>query len=132
MIVLVAACSSSSKSKASPSSAASASAKVAPAKATVAPIPHVNRVIVTETEYKLKLDVTRFKPASYTFTLRNPGKMRHALEINGPGLIKQTSATISPGQTTDLIVPLVKGTYELWCPVGNHKALGMDLHITVS
>ncbi|MDQ6657996.1 MAG: hypothetical protein M3Z00_07200 [Actinomycetota bacterium] len=27
---------------------------------------------------------------------------------------------------------LQKGTYELYCPVGNHKQMGMDTHITVS
>jgi uncharacterized cupredoxin-like copper-binding protein len=39
---------------------------------------------------------------------------------------------LTPGQSSDLIVPLKKGSYELWCPIGNHKAMGMDEHLIVS
>lgn len=102
-------------------------------KATTAPAPKVNRVVVTETEYKLALSTTTIHPGNYTFTAKNAGKAQHALGIVGPGLLnKPTGATITPGQSTDLIVPLKKGSYELWSPVGGDKAKGMTVRITVS
>lgn len=132
LVVTVAACGSSAKAKAglpSSSKAPVAAASVKAAKAVA--VPHVNRVIVTESDAHLSLSVSTYKPQSYTFTLKNTGKVKHALTINGPGLVKQTSAAVAPGQTTDLIVPLVKGTYELYSPLVGQKAKGLDTHISV-
>jgi uncharacterized cupredoxin-like copper-binding protein len=93
----------------------------------------VNLVKVTASDTKLELSSTAFHAGSYTFRETNSGKAKHALSIYGPGLTnKPTGATLTPGQTSDLIVPLKKGTYELWSPVGDDKAKGMDVHITVS
>jgi uncharacterized cupredoxin-like copper-binding protein len=130
LVVTVAGCGSSAKTKAGGSSSSKAPVTAAqPTKA--AAIPHVNRVIVTETDSKLTLSVSSYKVASYTFSLQNSGKAKHALTINGPGLVKQTSATVGPGQTTDLIVPLVKGTYEVYSPLPGQRALGLATSITV-
>ncbi len=60
---------------------------------------------------------------SYTFSLKNSSKTKQALTISGPGLEnKPTSATLTPGQSSDLIVPLKKGKYQLWSPVSATKA----------
>jgi uncharacterized cupredoxin-like copper-binding protein len=135
LTVTVAACGSSAK-KASPKAASSAATVATPtpvAKVSTAPAPKVNRVVVTETDFKLALSSTSFHAGYYTFSAKNVGHTKHALAIVGPGLAnKPTSATLTPGQTSDLIVPLKKGGYELWCPIGNHKAMGMVARITVS
>jgi uncharacterized cupredoxin-like copper-binding protein len=36
------------------------------------------------------------------------------------------------GQSASLPVDLQPGTYEIWCPVGEHKAKGMTTTITVA
>lgn len=36
------------------------------------------------------------------------------------------------GAAQELAVVLQPGTYELWCPVGDHRALGMTVTITVA
>jgi hypothetical protein len=93
----------------------------------------VNLVKVTATDVKLTLSSAALHAGNYTFRLTNSGKAKHALAIVGPGLTnKPTGATLTPGQTTDLIVPLKKGSYELWSPVGTDKAQGLDVHVTVS
>ena len=136
LTITVAACGSSSKKAATPKASASASAAAKPApSATVAaaPVPKVNRVTVTESDTALKLSSTKLHTGYYTFSATNTGKAKHALAIVGPGLAnKPTSATLTPGQSSDLIVPLKTGSYELWCPIANDKARGMDVHITVS
>jgi uncharacterized cupredoxin-like copper-binding protein len=37
-----------------------------------------------------------------------------------------------PGQEVDMTVTLQPGSYEIWCPVANHRALGMTSTFTVS
>ena len=38
---------------------------------------------------------------------------------------------ISPGQSAKLTVTLKKGAYDIDCPIPGHKALGMNVNITV-
>jgi uncharacterized cupredoxin-like copper-binding protein len=42
------------------------------------------------------------------------------------------TSDISRGQNAKLTVKLQAGSYEIFCPVANHKALGMDVHVTVA
>jgi uncharacterized cupredoxin-like copper-binding protein len=133
--VILAGCgSSSSSSSSTPTSAASsAAATSAPAAASSAPGgSSATTVTATETDFHIALSASTFKPGSYTFKATNGGKFPHALEIDGPGVEDKASSQISPGQSTTLAVTLAAGTYEIYCPVANHKAMGMDLHITVA
>jgi len=67
----------------------------------------------------------------YTFVARNKGQTTHALEITGPGLKNATTATINPGQSATLTVTFKKGTYDVFCPLPGHKALGMNVNLVV-
>jgi hypothetical protein len=131
--VLATGCGGSSKSASKADKSAAPVATVAPtAKTSTVPPPKVNKVDVTETESSLVLSVKMFKAGNYTFSVKNAGKAKSALTISGPGLEnKPTSATLSPGQSSDLIVPLKKGTYQLWSPVGDAKSRGAATSITV-
>jgi uncharacterized cupredoxin-like copper-binding protein len=88
-------------------------------------------VTVTEKEYSISLSTQTFASGPYTFTVHNTGETAHNLTVEGPGVDKQATSTIQPGQTATLAVTFQKGTYELWCSVDAHKDQGMDLHITV-
>jgi len=87
-------------------------------------------VTVKETEFVLDLSQQTFSPGTYTFVAQNDGKAPHALEVQGPGGEKKTS-TLNPGGSERLTIELQKGTYEVYCPVGNHKDRGMKTEITV-
>jgi uncharacterized cupredoxin-like copper-binding protein len=103
------------------------------AAASIAPAPKFTKVLVTATDFKFTLDKkTGYAPGNYTFSLTNNGKAKHAFEMNGPGLKNQAGATVAAGQTTDLVVPLIKGTYEVWSPVATDRAQGMYTTIVVS
>ncbi|WP_412543505.1 hypothetical protein R8Z50_13790 [Longispora sp. K20-0274] len=83
-------------------------------------------------EFTITLSQKTFAPGTYTFVVRENGQTSHALAIKGPGVTEQTT-TIQPGGAEQrMTVTLRAGTYELWCPVGNHKSRGMDLTITVA
>ncbi|MBF9069710.1 cupredoxin domain-containing protein [Streptacidiphilus fuscans] len=124
-------CSSSSSS--SPSSGGStAAASTSAGSASSAATGTGTAVTVKETEFKLALSTTAFKPGAYTFVAQDAGTVSHALAIEGPGVPMQQTPILAPGGKADLSVTLKPGSYELWCPVDGHKALGMDTHITVA
>jgi uncharacterized cupredoxin-like copper-binding protein len=73
---------------------------------------------------------TTFAPGAYTFVVTNQGPSSHNLTIDGPGVSDAATPTFAPGTKT-LTVTLSNGTYDLFCSVPGHKALGMNTHITV-
>jgi uncharacterized cupredoxin-like copper-binding protein len=75
--------------------------------------------------------VTIDAPGTYTFEATNDGGVDHALEIEGNELEEETE-TIGPGESASVTVDLESGTYEMYCPIGNHRDLGMAGEITVS
>ncbi len=88
-------------------------------------------VQVKATEFAFSLSTTDLGPGTYTFTMDNAGHATHAMEIEGPGLEDKASSTAGPGGTATLTVRLQPGTYELYCPVGNHRQQGMQTTLTV-
>ena len=74
--------------------------------------------------YDLMARAGRYKP--------NKGKFPHNLNVEGPGVDKQASATLQGGESGDLTVTLQAGSYEFWCSVDSHKEKGMDVKVTVS
>jgi hypothetical protein len=50
------------------------------------------------------------------------GELPHALSIEGPGVDSTSTPVIQPGGGSQTLnVTLQPGTYEIWCPVGNHR-----------
>lgn len=89
------------------------------------------QVDVSATEFSfnpsdLKLDAA----GTYTFHLTNAGEFEHALEIDGQGIEEETSV-IGGGESADVTVDLAEGEYEIYCPVGNHREMGMEGTLSV-
>jgi plastocyanin len=113
----------SSSSGAAPSSESGSSSGAADATGTP--------VTATESDFAIDLSDRELTAGTYTFTVTNAGKATHSLEIEGPGLSDATSDTLQGGQSTTLTVTLQPGEYEVYCPIGNHRAMGMDTTLTV-
>ncbi len=60
-----------------------------------------------------------------TFTLTNDGQAPHALTIEQEGS-EESTKTIAPGESASVTVDLTSGEYTLYCPVANHRELGME------
>ncbi len=90
-------------------------------------------VTVKETEYKIDpANPSIDKAGRVTFDVRNDGKIVHALEIEAPNGEAQTG-NIDPDQSKQVTVDLNKaGSYEWYCPIANHRDLGMEGEIRVA
>jgi uncharacterized cupredoxin-like copper-binding protein len=89
-------------------------------------------VDVSETDFKLNPSDPKVKAGQVTFNVSNDGQTVHSLEVEGPNGDEELPSDLSPGQSGVLGVDLSKpGKYEFYCPIGNHKQLGMKGEITV-
>jgi plastocyanin len=89
-------------------------------------------VTATEADFSITLSSSTLTAGPHTFTVENTGKATHSLTIEGPGGVDVTSDTVQGGESTTLTVTLQPGEYQVYCPIGNHRAMGMDTTLTVS
>jgi plastocyanin len=88
---------------------------------------------VSETDFKLDPADPSVNAGEVTIKATNDGQTTHSLEVEGNG-IEETELPndLAPGDSGELTVDLSKpGTYEWYCPIGNHRDLGMEGDITV-
>jgi plastocyanin len=71
------------------------------------------------------------EPETVTYVVTNKGNTEHALEIEGNGLEEETD-TLQAGHVGELTVTLKPGSYELYCPIDNHRQMGMEATLTVA
>lgn len=69
------------------------------------------------------------------FNVTNPGPAgNHNLSIDGMGVaIASPDPNVGPGTSgvINITAPSAPGTYNLYCPVGQHRANGMEVRLTV-
>ena len=87
-------------------------------------------VDLSETEYKIAPADATVKAGSVTFNVSNDGQTVHNLEIEGNG-VEESTEDLQAGETGQLAVDLQPGTYEMYCSIGGHAALGMTGEVTV-
>lgn len=90
------------------------------------------KVTATLTEFHVELSQQSFSAGVYTFVTNNAGKVTHSLEIQKDGQAAYRTDNIQPGHSDQITVQLDAGTYEVWCPVGNHRSQGMGMELTVT
>jgi plastocyanin len=89
-------------------------------------------VDLTAVDYKFNPSDPALKQGDVTFRLTNDGQTGHSLEIEDVnGQDQELEGEVQPGDSNTLTVNLPPGKYEFYCPVSNHKELGMEGEITV-
>jgi plastocyanin len=87
-------------------------------------------VQISATDFKFDPANPNVKAGKVKFEMTNDGQAPHAIEIEGPSGEAETK-TVQGGEkasvTADLSEP---GTYTMYCPVGNHRQMGMEGEIT--
>jgi uncharacterized cupredoxin-like copper-binding protein len=72
------------------------------------------------------------KAGEVTFVLKNDGQIDHNIEVEGPSGEAELEQDLGPGESGELTVDLSEpGTYEFYCPVDDHKDLGMTGEVSV-
>jgi predicted lipoprotein with Yx(FWY)xxD motif/uncharacterized cupredoxin-like copper-binding protein len=117
------------------SPAATAAEMVIPGMATPAASPAAsptagNVVEVSLTEFAIDMP-TELPAGPTTFNITNAGSATHNFEIEGQGIEMELEENLAGGESGTLTVDLQPGTYEIYCPVGNHADMGMELELTV-
>ena len=80
-----------------------------------------------------QIDMPASIPAgTVTFNITNNGTEEHSFEIEGNGIEEGLGANLQPGESGTLTVDLAPGTFTVYCPVGDHRAQGMELQLTVT
>ncbi|MEV4312564.1 cupredoxin domain-containing protein [Actinocrispum sp. NPDC049592] len=90
------------------------------------------KVTAKLTDFHIELSQQSFPAGVYTFVVNNAGQATHSLEIQKEGVADYRSDNIRPGHSDELTVQLEAGTYQVWCPVGNHRSQGMNMELTVT
>jgi len=124
----VAGCGGSSKKSAS--SPASTPAPAPTTTSAAPPAAGAASLTIGETEYKLTPAQGNAKAGSVTITAKNSGAIVHSLEVQGNGVTQKTG-NIQAGSSATLKVNLKPGTYQMFCPIDGHRALGMKGTIVV-
>lgn len=89
-------------------------------------------VPVSLTEYAIDPADPSVKAGTVTFEVSNDGQIAHNLEVEGPSGEVELEQDLAAGDSDALEVDLSEpGTYEWYCPVGNHRDEGMEGEITV-
>ena len=89
-------------------------------------------VAVSETEYAIDPADPTVKAGTVTFEVTNDGEITHNLEIEGPSGEQELEPDLAPGDSGTLEVDLSEpGSYEWYCPIGDHRDQGMEGEITV-
>jgi plastocyanin len=68
---------------------------------------------------------------SVTIEFSNPSPVPHAVAIEGNG-VNETGETVTESDAAPLTVELEAGEYTFYCPVGGHRAAGMEGTLTVN
>jgi uncharacterized cupredoxin-like copper-binding protein len=89
-----------------------------------------NTIEVTLVDNQINMPATI--PAGRTiFKVTNNGTRDHNFEIEGNGIEEELKSDLKPNESGTLEIDLKPGTYTVYCPVGNHKDMGMQMTLTV-
>ena len=100
--------------------------------AATSPAGGASTIKISETEYKLTPSNPSVKAGKVSFEVTNDGQKVHSLEVEGSGVEAELEPELAPGESGTLTADVSKpGTYELYCPVDDHKDLGMEGTLTV-
>ena len=89
-------------------------------------------VTATEGEMYIELSQEEFTAGSVTIEVTNEGSATHDFVVERDGSDVAATDSIAPGSSTTLTVDLEPGEYVFYCSVGNHRASGMEVTVTVT
>jgi plastocyanin len=89
-------------------------------------------VTIAAVDFDYELPTTEFQAGELTIELVNEGQASHNIVVERDGEDVAGTDVIDPGETATLEVTLEPGEYIFYCGVGNHRAMGMEVMVTVT
>ena len=89
-------------------------------------------ITATEADFSITLDEDSLTAGTYDITVVNDGDATHDLVVEKDGEDIGKTDTIAPEESTTLTVTLESGDYVFYCSIGNHRAMGMEVTVTVT
>jgi len=86
-----------------------------------------NHVInVKLTEYSMDVEnAEEITPEAAVIEITNNGKEEHSFVLEGTDTIQRLEENIKPGETKTMKVKLEPASYNIYCPIDEHKIKGM-------
>lgn len=112
--------------------ASSSAAESDPAAPSSADAAEAQTVTATEGEMFIELSEDSFSAGTYTIEVTNDGSGTHDFVVERDGNDVAGTDSIGPGSSASLTVDLEPGEYVFYCSVGNHRAMGMEVTVTVT
>ena len=100
--------------------------------ASSAPAEGGGALTVTGVDFAFELDSTELAAGEYEVEFVNDGGGTHDVRFEQDGEDVGGSETIPPGETSTFTIDLEPGEYVIYCSVGNHRAMGMEMAVTVT
>ena len=133
---LLSACSGGEETGSSSSAAATSAGPESPTSGSAAPssadAAEGQTITATEGEMFIELSADEFTAGSYTIEVVNGGSATHDFVVERDGTDVAATESIAPGASTSLTVDLEPGEYVFYCSIGNHRAMGMEVTVTVT
>jgi plastocyanin len=130
-IILLGACSENAHMQEKTSDIDTHNSTIAPGVAVDSSVMDQHTIDVTLNEYGIEMP-GQVQPGPTLFRVTNAGKEEHNFQVEGNGGQWKLDANIPQGQTQMLRADLKPGTYEIYCPVGDHRAKGMSMPLSVA
>lgn len=71
-------------------------------------------------------------PGLTVFEVTNEGEKEHSFVIEGIGVMQRLEENLRPGETRTISVELKPSGYNIYCPIDNHKNMGMASVIRIT
>ncbi len=89
-------------------------------------------ITATEGDFFIELNDDSLTAGSYEIEVVNEGDATHDLVVERDGEDVAASDQIGPGESSTFEVDLEPGEYVFYCSVANHRAMGMEVTVTVA
>ena len=86
---------------------------------------------VSLTEFQIEMP-TSLPAGVHVFDVANNGQDEHNFVVEGQGIRTEFVTNLTSGQTQSMQIYLAPGPYAVYCPVGDHRAEGMEISLTVT
>jgi plastocyanin len=132
VLTALTACGGDDGADAAATTSAAAPSETSTSESTPAEAGESRTLTATEGEMFIELSSEELGAGSYTIEVVNEGSATHDFVVERDGSDVAATDSLAPGASATLTVDLEPGEYVFYCSVANHRAMGMEVTVTVT